>query len=69
MIKMAQPTGQAVKVMAAKEGKYLTFSLFEEEYGIEILNEINSFHISEGGGQVDIKFLGQRIAFQTLFWF
>jgi purine-binding chemotaxis protein CheW len=28
---------QAVKVMADKEGKYLTFSLAEEEYGIGIL--------------------------------
>jgi purine-binding chemotaxis protein CheW len=29
--------GQAVKVMEDKEGKYLTFSLAEEEYGIGIL--------------------------------
>ena len=28
---------QAVKVMAEKEGKYLTFSLADEEYGIGIL--------------------------------
>ena len=28
---------QAVKVMADKEGKYLTFSLVDEEYGIGIL--------------------------------
>ena len=28
---------QAVKVMAEREGKYLTFSLAEEEYGIGIL--------------------------------
>ena len=28
---------QAVKVMADREGKYLTFALGEEEYGIGIL--------------------------------
>ena len=32
-----QITDQAVKQMADREGKYLTFSLAEEEYGIEIL--------------------------------
>ncbi len=37
MEKMAQTMNQAVKVMAAKEGKYLTFSLLGEEYGIGIL--------------------------------
>ena len=37
---MAETTGtmdQAVKVMADREGKYLTFSLADEEYGIGIL--------------------------------
>jgi purine-binding chemotaxis protein CheW len=35
--------GQAVKVISDREGKYLTFSLAEEEYGIGILKvkEIN----------------------------
>ena len=32
-----QMTDQAEKRMAEREGKYLTFSLAEEEYGIEIL--------------------------------
>jgi purine-binding chemotaxis protein CheW len=32
-----QKIDQAVKVMADKEGKYLTFTLAEEEYGIGIL--------------------------------
>jgi len=33
----AQKMNQAVKVMAEREGKYLTFTLAEEEYGIGIL--------------------------------
>ena len=33
----AQTMDQAVKVMTDREGKYLTFSLAEEEYGISIL--------------------------------
>jgi len=37
MEKMAQTMDRAVKVMAPKEGKYLTFSLLGEEYGIGIL--------------------------------
>jgi len=37
MEKMAQTMDRAVKVMASKEGKYLTFSLLGEEYGIGIL--------------------------------
>ena len=32
-----QNTNQAVKVMAEREGKYLTFTLADEEYGIGIL--------------------------------
>jgi hypothetical protein len=55
--------------MAAKEGIYLTFSLLREEYGIGFLKikEINVFPILNGV-KVDIKYLDQRIAFQTLFW-
>jgi purine-binding chemotaxis protein CheW len=37
MEKMSQTTGQAVKILAANETKYLTFSLLGEEYGIGIL--------------------------------
>jgi purine-binding chemotaxis protein CheW len=37
MEKMAHTMDQAIKAMAAKEGKYLTFSLLGEEYGIGIL--------------------------------
>ena len=37
MSEVDQKIDQAVKVMADKEGKYLTFSLAEEEYGIGIL--------------------------------
>jgi purine-binding chemotaxis protein CheW len=37
MIQEKQKMSQAVKVMADKEGKYLTFSLASEEYGISIL--------------------------------
>ena len=37
MEKMAHTMDQAIKAMAAKEGKYLTFSLLREEYGIGIL--------------------------------
>jgi purine-binding chemotaxis protein CheW len=37
MEKMAKTMDQAVKLMAEKEGKYLTFSLMGEEYGIGIL--------------------------------
>ncbi|MBU0985809.1 MAG: chemotaxis protein CheW [Proteobacteria bacterium] len=37
MAQLAAKIDQAVKVMADKEGKYLTFSLAEEEYGIGIL--------------------------------
>jgi len=33
----AETMDQAVKVMAEREGKYLTFTLAEEEYGIGIL--------------------------------
>ena len=33
----ARTTGQAVKAMMEREGKYLTFTLAEEEYGIGIL--------------------------------
>lgn len=37
MEKLQETMNQAVKVMADKEGKYLTFTLAEEEYGIGIL--------------------------------
>ena len=37
MAKTKKTIDQAVKVMADREGKYLTFTLAEEEYGIGIL--------------------------------
>lgn len=37
MTELAETMDQAIKVMGDKEGKYLTFSLDEEEYGIGIL--------------------------------
>ena len=37
MTKSDEKIDQALKVMAEKEGKYLTFSLAKEEYGIGIL--------------------------------
>ena len=37
MAELAETMDQAVKVMGEREGKYLTFSLAEEEYGIGIL--------------------------------
>jgi purine-binding chemotaxis protein CheW len=37
MSEVDEKIDQAVKVMADKEGKYLTFTLTEEEYGIGIL--------------------------------
>jgi len=37
MSETAEKMDQAVKAMADKEGKYLTFTLAEEEYGIGIL--------------------------------
>jgi len=37
MSRTEEKIDQAVKAMAAKEGKYLTFMLAEEEYGIGIL--------------------------------
>ena len=37
MAETTETMDQAVKVMADREGKYLTFSLAEEEYGIGIL--------------------------------
>jgi purine-binding chemotaxis protein CheW len=37
MAELTRTVDQAVKVMAHKEGKYLTFSLAGEEYGIGIL--------------------------------
>jgi len=37
MAELAETMDQAVKAMADKEGKYLTFSLANEEYGIGIL--------------------------------
>ena len=37
MIREKEKISQAVKAMADKEGKYLTFSLASEEYGISIL--------------------------------
>ena len=37
MEQLAQTMDQAVKFMASKEGKYLTFILADEEYGIGIL--------------------------------
>lgn len=37
MSELAETMDQAVKAMTGKEGKYLTFTLAEEEYGIGIL--------------------------------
>ncbi len=37
MAKLAKKMDQAVKVMSDREGKYLTFSMANEEYGIGIL--------------------------------
>ncbi len=37
MEKLAETSDQAVPAMTEREGKYLTFSLVEEEYGIGIL--------------------------------
>jgi len=37
MAELAETMDQAVKAMADKEGKYLTFTMAEEEYGIGIL--------------------------------
>ena len=37
MAELAETMDQAVKAMADREGKYLTFSLADEEYGISIL--------------------------------
>jgi purine-binding chemotaxis protein CheW len=37
MAELAETMDQAAKVMGEREGKYLTFSLAEEEYGIGIL--------------------------------
>jgi purine-binding chemotaxis protein CheW len=37
MAELAKTMDQAVKVMADREGKYLTFSMAKEEYGIGIL--------------------------------
>lgn len=37
MAELVATMNQAVKVMADKEGKYLTFSMADEEYGIGIL--------------------------------
>ncbi len=37
MAELAETMDQAVKVMADREGKYLTFTLASEEYGIGIL--------------------------------
>ena len=37
MTETTETMDQAVKVMAAREGKYLTFTLADEEYGIGIL--------------------------------
>ena len=36
MAELAETMDQAVEVMADKEGKYLTFSMADEEYGLEI---------------------------------
>jgi purine-binding chemotaxis protein CheW len=37
MVEVAETMNQAVKAMTEREGKYLTFSMAEEEYGIGIL--------------------------------
>ena len=37
MSEVDEKIGQAVKAVSDKEGKYLTFTLAEEEYGIGIL--------------------------------
>ena len=37
MAELAEKIGQAVSVMTEREGKYLTFTMADEEYGIGIL--------------------------------
>ena len=37
MAELAETMNQGIKAMADKEGKYLTFALANEEYGIGIL--------------------------------
>ena len=55
--KETQTMDQAVKAMADKEGKYLTFTLAEEEYGIGILK------IKEIIGMMPITTVPQTPAF------
>ncbi len=44
MAETTETIDQAVKVMTQKEGKYLTFSLADEEYGIGILRINEPMH-------------------------
>ncbi len=53
MGKLAEVMNQAVKVMGEREGKYLTFTLAGEEYGIGILK------IKEIIGMMPITFVPQ----------
>ena len=57
MAKETEAIDQAVKVMAEREGKYLTFSLDQEEYGIGILK------IKEIIGMMPITSVPQTPAF------
>jgi len=57
MAKETDAIDQAVKVMAEREGKYLTFSLDQEEYGIGILK------IKEIIGMMPITSVPQTPAF------
>ncbi len=57
MTELTETMDQAIKVMGDKEGKYLTFSLAKEEYGISILK------IREIIGMMDITGVPQTPAF------
>ena len=57
MAELAETMDQAVKVMGEREGKYLTFTLAEEEYGIGILK------IKEIVGMLPITSVPQTPAF------
>ena len=59
MAALAETMDQAVKVMGEREGKYLTFTLAEEEYGIGILK------IKEIIGMMPITSVPQTPAFVT----
>lgn len=49
MAKTEVTAGRAVKFITDKEGKYLTFTLAEEEYGIGILKIKEIFGIQPHG--------------------